>query len=71
MGSIATAVLIPGARQLMIVAIDDDAYRTLAVNLYDELLVSLALRSWIVGTVGLVLLVGALIVRTIKRPVLA
>lgn len=71
MASIATAVLIPGARQLMIVAIDDDAYRRLAVNLYNELLVSLALRSWIIGTVGLVLLVAALIVRTVRRPVTA
>jgi hypothetical protein len=67
MASVATAILVPGARQLMSAAIDNEAYKTLAVNLYDELLVSLVLRSLILGTIGIVLLVGALGGRLLKR----
>ncbi|MGI9585923.1 MAG: hypothetical protein ACR2N7_10075 [Acidimicrobiia bacterium] len=67
MASVATAILVPGARRLMQIAIDDAAYKTLATNLYDELLVSLALRSWILGTIGIVLLGAGLVIRLMNR----
>ena len=62
MGAAATSIVIPLARRGAGVVTTSPAYQTLAGNLYDELVSSLASRAWILGAAGLIVFaVGGLI----------
>ncbi len=69
LGAAATSVIIPLARRSADLVTTSPAYQTLAGNLYDELVSSLAARAWILGAAGLVVFaVGGLISLASRRP---
>ena len=67
LGALASAVIVPLARETARAATTDDAYRTLGLNLFDELVRSLSLRTWFIGVAGAVMIAVGLIALFAER----